>query len=400
MPELDEFAEALFGQLEVELSEENEIRTLADKISSDGEFDAGFENIEEICGRMIPEMAGRAEEFLGLKMNPDVRVEYPELDNLKRIKGQKVFCGQGSQGFVGELFEAVAAEDRSAIVKLIKEDPARYLVYSTYAIQYTSKITTTYGDYMDGTIFVNKFVLSRYPGIILYKMGKPYAANYQQVESGYRGAVKMTVLEEIIHSMQDPLYQANRRAAMEVNAINERLARIILDLEKDSVGALSEYLQLQAVPDDFPFAKRANLFFFLNPDHFLTEQVGPDVMTYTHIEIDPKIAGYVPELPQIYREWLSPIQRHHAIFSAMEGMAGYAVRSILDGDPDFDSYLKTFMGMDATSYHVRKGMGMDFVAHINGKMGRDAFGTMIRMPPTTQELKDPARYLRRAFPGG
>ena len=400
MSELDEFAEALFGQLEVELGEEAEIRTLAERISSDDEFDAGFESIEEICDRLMPEMAGSAGEFLGLKMNPDVRVEYPELDELKRIKGQKVFCGQDSQRFVGELFEAVAAEDRGGIVKLLKEDPARYLVYSTYAIQYTSKITTTYGDYMDGTIFINKFVLSRYPGIILHKMGKPYSASYRQVESGYRGAVKMTVLEEAIHSMQDPLYQANRRAAMEVNTINERLARIILDLEEDAVGALAEYLQLQAVPDDFPFAKRANLFFFLNPDHFLTGQVGPDVMTYTHIEIDPKIAGYVPELPQIYREWLSPIQRHHAIFSTMEGMAGYAVKGILDGDPDFESYLRTFMGMDATSYHVRKGMGMDFVGHISGKAGRDAFATMIRMPPTTQELKDPARYLRRAFPDG
>ena len=88
----------------------------------------------------------------------------------------------------------------------------------------------------------------------------------------------MTILEEVIHSMQDQLYRANRQAAMEVNTINERLARIILDLGEDTVKVLSEYLQLQAVPDDFPFARRANLFFFLNPDHFLTGQVGPDVM--------------------------------------------------------------------------------------------------------------------------
>ena len=106
-------------------------------------------------------MAEKAEEFLGIERNAGVRIEYPELDDLKRIKGQKVFCSQDSQEFVNELFGAAAAEDKGRVVKLIKTDPAKYLVYSTYAIQYISKITTTYGDYMDGTIFVNRFVLSR-----------------------------------------------------------------------------------------------------------------------------------------------------------------------------------------------------------------------------------------------
>lgn len=396
MPELDEFAEALFGQLDVELNEEKEIRRLDENIAGDPEFNVEFNELESVCEDVLPEMTEKAEKFLGIERNAAVRIEYPELDDLKRIKGQKVFCSQDSQEFVKELFGAVAAEDKSRVVKLIKTDPAKYLVYSTYAIQYTSKITTTYGDYMNGTIFVNRFVLSRYPRIILYKMGKPYSTNHQRVASGYRGAIKMTILEEVIHSMQDQLYRANRQAAMEVNTINERLAGIILDLGEDTVKILSEYLQLQAVPDDFPFARRANLFFFLNPDHFLTGQVGPDVMTYTHIEIDPKISGYIPELLQVYKEWLPPIQRHHAAFSTMEGMAGYAVRGILGGDPEFEEYLSTFMGTDSTSYHVRKGMGMDFTAYVREKIGRDAFATMTRMPPTTLELKDPARYLRRA----
>ena len=41
------------------------------------------------------------------------------------------------------------------IAELMKKDTAKYLVYSTYAIQYISKITTTYGDYLDGVIYLN-----------------------------------------------------------------------------------------------------------------------------------------------------------------------------------------------------------------------------------------------------
>ena len=63
------------------------------------------------------------------------------------------------------------------IAELMKKDTAKYLVYSTYAIQYISKITTTYGDYLDSTIYLNKFILSRYPEIILHKQGEPYESN-------------------------------------------------------------------------------------------------------------------------------------------------------------------------------------------------------------------------------
>lgn len=395
MSELDEFAEALFGQLDVELNEEREIRDLAGRITGDPEFGVRFPDVETVCGEAFPEMAREAADFLGIKVPDHIHIEYPELDRLKAVKGRKVFAGPDSRGFVDDLFGAVAAEDRGAVVDMIRRDPARYLVYSTYAIQYISKITTTYGDYMDGTIFVNKFVLSRYPGIVLYRMGKPYRDGRAQVESGYRGAVKMTVLEETVHSMQEPLQRANQKAAMAVNEINEELARIVLDMDADSVRDLSEYLQLQAVPDDFPFARRANLFFFLNPDHFLTGQVGPDIMTYTRVEVDPKISGYVPDLPRIYQKWLRPIQLHHAAFSVMEGMAGYAVQNILGGDPDFESYLGTFIGTDSTSYHIRKGMGADFVRDVCRAAGRESLETMVRIPPTTKELKDPQTYVRR-----
>ena len=144
----------------------------------------------------------------------------------------------------------------------MQQDTGKYLVYSTYAIQYISKITTTYGDYLDGVIYLNKFILSRYPQIILQKQGEPYDARFENVNSGYLGAVKMTVLEELIHSAQENLQQVNRRAAMEVNKINEELANIILSLDTETVNKLSEYCQLQAVPDDFPFAKKQIYFSF------------------------------------------------------------------------------------------------------------------------------------------
>ena len=251
----------------------------------------------------------------------------------------------------------MAKENYKKIAELMQQDTKKYFVYSTYAIQYISKLTTTYGDYLNGEIYLNKFILSRYPEIILHKKGEPYESNFEDVNSGYIGAVKMTVLEELIHSAQENLQKVNKSAAREVNKINEELAGIILSLDTKIVNELSEYCQLQAVPDGFPYAKKANLFFFLNPDHFLIEQIGPDVMTFTHVEMDPKIGELIPELLGIYKKWLVPIQQHHAAFTAMEGMAGFAIENILKKDKDFQNYLSTFMGTDFSSYQVRKSMG-------------------------------------------
>ncbi len=388
MSEHEEFAEALFGQLEVEINEEKEIAKLADAAPSSNVFD----DISAVCGRVRPEMARRASDLLGLEENPDVGVEYPELEEFKMVKGRKVFCPEQSAGYVEGLFKAVAAEDSGGVVEALRADPAKYMVYSTYAIQYISKITTTYGDYLDGTIFVNKFILSRYPNIILNKMGAEYA---ERVRSGYEGAAKMTMLEESVHSMQEPLQRLNRQAAVRVNSINERLAGIVLEMDAAKAAELSEYLQLQAVPDDFPLAKRANLFFFLNPDHFLTGQIGPDVMTYSHIKVDPQIERLMPEITSIYKEWLSPIQQHHAAFSVMEGMAEYAVHRILDEDPDYAKYAATFSAPGSDSYQTRKEMGQGFVEYVTGAMGQGAFRTMVDSPPTTMELKHPGRYVQR-----
>ena len=395
MGEFEEFAEALFGQLSVELNEEKDIAKLAEMAKEELSFKVKFEDLEKIAQTVFPTLKNKVEEFLDIKISNDLKMEFPELIELKKLKGEKVFSDEKSKEYVKELFDAVANEDQNKIAELMKKDTAKYLVYSTYAIQYISKISTTYGDYLDSVIYLNKFVLSRYPQIILHKQGEPYESRFDDVNSGYVGAVKMTVLEEQIHSTQEKLQQLNKNAAIQVNLINKELATIILKLDNQTVNELSEYLQLQAVPDDFPFAKKANLFFFLNPDHFLIEQIGPDVMTFTHVEIDPKISDKIPQLLDIYKRWLNPIQQHHAAFTIMEGMAGFVIENILREDNDFQNYLSTFMGTDFSSYQVRKNMGRDFTKIIYEKLGKKTFIQLIETPPNTREIKDPQLYLNR-----
>ena len=395
MGEFQEFTEALFGQLSVEIDEEKEIIKLASTAKEDLKGKAEFNSLENIATEIFSTYKNKVEEFLGVKIPENIELKFPELTELKRLKGEKVFADKESKEFVTELFNAVAKENKTKIAELMQEDTAKYLVYSTYAIQYISKITTTYGDYLDSIIYLNKFILSRYPEIILHKQGEPYNARFENVNSGYLGAVKMTVVEELIHAAQENLQQVNKNAAIEVNKINEELAGIILSLDTETINKLSEYCQLQAVPDDFPFAKKANLFFFLNPDHFLIEQIGPDVMTFTHVEIDPKIGESIPQLLEIYKRWLVPIQQHHAAFTAMEGMAAFAIENILKDDKDFQNYLTTFMGTDFSSYQVRKSMGKDFTKTVYEKLGTKTFKKMIEVPPNTRELKDPQLYINK-----
>jgi hypothetical protein len=393
--EFQEFTDALFGQLSVEIDEEKEIIKLASRANDDIGQKVEFKDLEDIATDIFFNYKSKVEEFLGVKVPENIELKFPELTDLKKLKGEKVFADKESKEFVTELFNSVAKEDKTRIAELMQEDTAKYFVYSTYAIQYISKITTTYGDYLDSTIYLNKFILSRYPEIILHKQGEPYESKFDSVNSGYIGAVKMTVIEELIHAAQENLQQVNKNAAIEVNKINEELATIILSLDTETINKLSEHCQLQAVPDDFPFAKKANLFFFLNPDHFLIEQIGPDVMTFTHVEIDPKIGESIPQLLDIYKKWLVPIQQHHAAFTAMEGMAAFAIENILKDDEDFQNYLTTFMGTDFSAYQVRKNIGKDFTKIIYEKLGINTFKKMIEVPPNTKELKDPQLYLKK-----
>ncbi len=400
MGETEEFAEALLDQIAVELNEEKEILNLSTKISDISDFPKNFTNMEDFSEENFPIMLQKIHDFTGLDVNSNIRIEYPDLKEFKLLKGKKVYATIQSSEFVNDLFSAVADESVEDISNLIQKDTKKFLVYSTYAKSYISKISTTYGDYLNSTVFLNKFILSKYPQIILYKQGHPYETNLEKIDSGYRGALKMTLLEELIHSTQINLESENKNAATNVNSINEELAEIILNLENTAASNLYEYLQLQTVPDDFPIAKKANLFFMLNPDNFVVNVLGPDVMTYSKVEIDPKISEIVPELDDIYQRWLSPIQNHHAAFSTMEGIAEFVVQNILKDDNDFQNYLTTFMGTDFSSYKVRKNMGRDLTEKVFNKFGKNAFKFLIDSPPGTRELKDPDLYLRRDLSTG
>ena len=400
MAEFTEFAEALLDQISVEIDEEKEIAKLSEKINDDPEFPNQFTDLESFSREIFSEMSRKVRDFTGFEVKPDLRIEFPELKEFKLLKGKKVFATKHSRDFVDELFSAVSDLDIKSIADLIEKDTEKFLVYSTYAKSYISKISTTYGDYLDSCVYLNKFILSSYPKIILYKQGQPYNLRKEQVESGYKGALKMTLVEEIVHSTQDNLQNENKNAATNVNSINEELAKIILNLEVNAANSLYDYLQLQTVPDDFPIAKRANLFFMLNPDNFVVNVLGPDVMTYSHVEIDPKISEIVPELSDIYQRWLLPIQAHHAAFSTMEGIAEFAVQNILQDDDDFQNYLTTFMGIDFSSYKVRKNMGKELTEKVFRKFGKDAFRFLIEKPPSTRELKEPELYLKRDLSTG
>ena len=394
MPELDEFAEALMAQLSVEINEEKEIAQLAKKIEEDRNFAVEFDSVENISQKIFAGLVQKVGSYTGLEVSNDLSVEYLKLNEFKRLKGKKVFTDNARE-FVDRLFDAVTKNDLKKISEIIKEDTAKFLVYSTYVKSYISKISTTYGDYLDSKIYLNMFILGDYPKIILYKQGPPYEVRSESVKSGYLGALKMTILEEIVHSVQTNLQKLNMQAVIQVNAINEELAKTILALDDKIVTQLTEYLQLQLVPEEFKLAKRANLFFMLNPDNFITNVMGPDVMTYTKVEIDPKITEFIPILQEIYQRWLKPIQSQHAIFTTMEGMAEFVVQQILKDDTNFQNYLTTFAGTDYSAYSVKKSTGKEFTEYMFDKFGKNTFKKLIMDPPNTKELKNPQLYLNR-----
>jgi hypothetical protein len=394
MSEFEEFAYALLDQLSVELKEEKEIIDSKTKALQAFASTAKFEEIEIICNRIFQETAKKVTQFTGIPVQ-QTNVEFPELVEFKRLKGRKVYPTKESSEFVDELFTAIAHEDIQKIASLAEKQTFRYLVYSTYAKGYISQISTTYGDFYESTIYLNKFILSSYPQIILYKQGQPYEPRFPQVNSGYMGALMMTILEEQVHSIQNNLYNINKNAVTEVNAINEELAQIILNLDDNSTKNLYNYLQLPEVPDEYPISKKANLFFILNPDNFIVQVLGPDVMTFTKVTVDPKILDMIPQLLDIYQRWLKPIQAHHAAFTVMEGMAQFAVKNILRDEPDFKNYLITFANSDISTYQIRKSLGTDFTEYVFSKLGKETYKTLIEKPPTTRELKDPARYMNR-----
>jgi len=396
MEEFDEFALALIDQLSVEINEEKEITSALTKATQDAAFKVKFEEIKALSDTIFPQMAEKVLQFTGIQVSPEIKIELLDLVEFKKLKGEKVFAPKDSADFVDELFNAIALEQADKIAALMRDNIVKFFVYSTYAKAYISKISTTYGDYLDSKIFLNKFILSSYPQIILHKSGSPYESKFDHVNSGYIGALKMTILEEQIHSIQTNLQEINKRAVSEVNVINEELAKTILALDDATINKLSEYLKIPLVPEEFPIARRANLFFMLNPDNFIVSVLGPDVMTFTKVTVDPKISEMLPQILDIYQRWLKPIQTHHATFTTMEGMAEFAVQNILKDDKDFQNYIVNFANADISTYQIRKSIGKDFMDTVFAKYGKNTYRILIDNPPTTKELKNPEFYLKRA----
>ncbi len=395
MEEFDEFALALIDQLSVEINEEKEITSALTKATQDTAFKVKFEEIKALSDTIFPQMAEKVLQFTGIQVSPEIKIELLDLVEFKKLKGRKVFAPKDSADFVDRLFNAIALEQADKIAALMRDNIVKFFVYSTYAKAYISKISTTYGDYLDSKIFLNKFILSSYPQIILHKSGPPYESKFDHVNSGYIGALKMTILEEQIHSIQTNLQEINKRAVSEVNVINEELAKMILALDDATINKLSEYLKIPLVPEEFPIARRANLFFMLNPDSFIVSVLGPDVMTFTKVTVDPKISEMLPQILDIYQRWLKPIQTHHAAFTTMEGMAEFAVQNILKDDKDFQNYIVNFANADISTYQIRKSMGKDFMDTVFAKYGKNTYCILIDNPPTTKELKNPEFYLKR-----
>jgi hypothetical protein len=395
MEEYNEFAEALIDQLSVEINEEKENTDLASKIDEDSSFNVTFDSLEDASKEVFPWIKQKINDFTGLKIPENTKLEFPELLELKKLKGKRIFTTPDAREFVDSLVDAISKEDIGKISSLMKKNTIKYLVYSTYAKNYLSKISVTFGDFLDDTIYLNKLFFSILPKIKLYNQGSPFESGYDVIKSSYNGAIKMTMLEESIHAIQKNLYKNNKEAVKKVNEIYEELAKVILDLDDVTLSTIFDYMNLEPIPDEFPIAKRANLFFMLNPENFILGTLPPDQMATKQGQIDTKLSEMIPQLSNIYGRWLKPRQNQYSAMTVIQGMASVVIRNILKEDPDFKNYLSVFKGIDLSTFIAQKNIGIDFTEAIYAKLGKEAFKKLVDDPPNTIELKDSQLYLNR-----
>jgi hypothetical protein len=395
MEEYNEFAEALIDQLSVEINEEKENTDLASKIDEDSSFNVTFDSLEDASKEVFPWIKQKINDFTGLKIPENTKLEFPELLELKKLKGKRIFTTPDAREFVDSLVDAISKEDIGKISSLMKKNTIKYLVYSTYAKNYLSKISVTFGDFLDDTIYLNKLFFSILPKIKLYNQGSPFESGYDVIKSSYNGAIKMTMLEESIHAIQKNLYKNNKEAVKKVNEIYEELAKVILDLDDVTLSTIFDYMNLEPIPDEFPIAKRANLFFMLNPENFILGTLPPDQMATKQGQIDTKLSEMIPQLSNIYGRWLKPRQNQYSAMTVIQGMASVVIRNILKEDPDFKNYLSVFKGIDLSAFIAQKNIGINFTEAIYAKLGKEAFKKLVDDPPNTIELKDSQLYLNR-----
>jgi len=395
MEEYREFAEALIDQLSVEINEEKENSELASKIDEDSSFNVTFDSLEDVSKRVFQEIKQKIRNFTDLEVPENTKIEFPELLELKKLKGKRIFTTVNARVFVDSLVDAISKEDMGKISSLMREDKIKFLVYSTYAKNYISKISVTFGDFLDDTIYVNKFFLSILPKIKLYNQGPPFESGYNLIKSSYLGAIKMTMLEESIHAIQKNLHLNNKEAVVIVNEIYEELARVILELDDVTLSKIFDHMNLDPIPDEFPIAKRANLFFILNPENFILGTLPPDQMATREGQIDTKLSEMIPQLSDIYRRWLKPRQQQYSAMTVIQGMANFVIKNILKDDEDFKNYLSVFKGTDFPTFQSQKNIGINFAEKIYAKLDKESFKKLIQLPPDTLELKDSQLYLNR-----
>lgn len=395
MTEYDEFAEALIDQLAVEINEEKDNSNLASRIDEDSSFNITFDSLEQSSEKIFPWTKQKIQEFTELAVPENTTIKYPELVDLKKLKGKRIYTTDEARDFVDSLVEAISTEDIGKISSLMKQDSVKFLVYSTYAKNYISKISVTFGDYLDNTIYLNKPFFSILPKIKLYNQGPPFENNFELINSSYMGGIKMTLLEESIHAIQQKLYETNKEAVKKVNEVYEDLAKIVLELDDSTLSTVCDYMNLEPVPDEFPIAKRANLYFVLNPENFILGTLPSDQMATKEGQIDTRLSEMIPQLSEIYHRWLKPRQDQYAALTVIQGMANVVIKNILKDDSDFKNYLAVFKGTDLTSFQAQKNLGITFVESTFEKLGKSVFKKLIDDPPNTLELKDPQLYLSR-----
>ena len=395
MEEYDEFAEALIDQLLVEIKEEKENFELALKIDEDSSFNVIFESLEDLSKTIFSDIKQKIKEFTEIEVPTDTKIEFPDLPDLKKIKGKRIFTTKGSRDFVDSLVEAIINEDLEKISSLMKQDKIKYFVYSTYVKNYISKISVTFGDFVDGKIYLNKLFLSILPKIKLYQEGPPFEERFNEIRSCYHGAIKMAILEESIHAIQSDLYNYNKDAVEQVNEIYEELAKVILNLDDSTLSKIFDYMNLEPIPDEFPIAKRANLYFILNPENFILGTLPSDQMATKEGQIDTKLKEMIPELSDIYSRWLEPRQKQYSAMMVIQGMANFVIKRILKDDEDFKNYLSILKGTDFNTFSSQKNLGITFVESIYEKFGTSSFRKLISEPPNALELKDSQLYFDR-----
>ena len=72
MGEFQEFTEALFGQLSVEIDEEKEIIKLASRANEDIGRKVEFKDLEDIATGIFSDYKNKVEEFLGVKIPKNI----------------------------------------------------------------------------------------------------------------------------------------------------------------------------------------------------------------------------------------------------------------------------------------------------------------------------------------